>query len=51
MTVPEPVSDNGSEGQFRYSDTMINESDERPPKKMERALTGGHVRHHLFVYN
>ena len=29
----------------------IKESDERPAKKMERALTGGHVRHRLFVYN
>ena len=29
----------------------IKEFDERPPKKMERALTGGHVRHRLFVYN
>jgi hypothetical protein len=28
----------------------IEESDERPAKKMERALTGGHVRHRLFVY-
>ncbi|HEY3138684.1 MAG TPA: tetratricopeptide repeat protein [Blastocatellia bacterium] len=34
VTVPEPVSDNGSEGQFRYSDTMINESDVRPPAKL-----------------
>jgi hypothetical protein len=29
----------------------IKESDERPAKKMERALTGGHVRYRLFVYN
>src|SRR5206468_11936976 len=26
----------------------IKESDERPAKKMERALTGGHVRHRLL---
>src|ERR1700724_1037113 len=26
----------------------IEEFDERPPKKMERALTGGHVRHRLL---
>ena len=29
----------------------IKETNERPRKKMERALTGGHVRHRLFVYN
>src|SRR5256885_16982960 len=32
------------------ADTIEN-FDERPAKKMERALTGGHVRHRLFVYN
>ena len=29
----------------------IKNFDERPARKMERALTGGHVRHRLFVYN
>jgi hypothetical protein len=28
----------------------IEQFDERPTKKMERALSGGHVRHRLFVY-
>src|SRR5438270_5929933 len=33
--------------QAKGADT-IEKSDERPAKKMERALTGGHVRHRLL---
>jgi hypothetical protein len=37
-------------GQMLEADGVdaIKESDERPAKKMERALTGGHVRHRLL---